>query len=603
MSMFSVGGLASGLDTKSIISQLMEIEGRSKTKAEWSRELWTQRKSAWSDVNNRLLTLQTRANALNAPSTWSGTPGINSSDATKVTGTAVGPSPAAGTYALEVTQLAATERWAAANATTPATGGSRVSGTWYDGAYASASGSTALTSLTDFDGTSLGVVAGTTITLSASVNGSPVSNTFTVASGSTLDDLAQWAESNFPGASFSVNGDGTISYQSAPGTSNEINSLSFSASNGGTPLALFNATDGAQSSYVAPPTNGSAADTLTITQGASTWNVAIAEGADESAIAAAINGTAGIGVSASVVGGRLQIDAAASGASGSFTVTSAGALATNLGLAETVAGQDAQFSVDGTNYTRSTNTGISDIITDVGIDLVAPTTAPVTLTVTAGTGNTADIKKKLTEFVDAYNAVIDHINAKTGETKVVNAKSLNDYLKGPVARDFGMSSVALEIRQWATSDIAGLAQDKNTLDDIGITTGAVSTGYSPQNVSGRLVIDEAKLDAALAADPAKVKEIITRVGGAAGKEDDGIARRISALVSELRVGGKVDFALQGASRQVRDLQSRIDRHDDRLERKRAYYERMFASLETTLGRMQSQGSWMSGQLASLSGGR
>lgn len=600
---FSVGGLASGLDTKSIVEQLMSIEARPKVKTEWNKALWTERKNVWTDLNTRLLNLQSRANIINNPSTWSGAAGITSSDPTKLTGTAFGPSPAVGSYAINVTQVAAAERWAAASNTTASTGGARQSGVWNAGAFTPAGSGSLLTSLTSGGGVSLGLDVGSTISMSASINGAPVNANFVVGAGSTLDNLAQWAESNFPGATFTVNGDGTVSYQSAPGATNEITGLSFTATNSASaPLPFFNASPGASSSFVAPP-SGSSADTLTITQGASTWNVAIAAGANEAAIAAAINGTGGIGVTASVVAGKLQIDANATGASSSFTVTSAGSLATTLGMAESVAGQDSIFDVNGTAYTRSSAQNITDVITDVDLDLLGMTTSAVTLTVSSGTATPASIKAKLKDFVDNYNSVLDLVAAKTGESKVVNAKTLGDYLKGPMARDYGLSSVSFDIRRWATDTVTGLPDGMNALDDIGITTGAVSNSFNPQNASGRLVIDDAKLDAALAADPAGVQALLTKVGAGTGMDEDGISRRVSDLVSQLRVGGRVDAGLQGANRNIKDMQSRIDRMDDRLERKRVYYDRMFASMETMLGKLQSQGQWLSGQLAGMNGGQ
>lgn len=600
---FSVGGLASGLDTKSIVEQLMSIEARPKVKSEWNKALWTERKNIWTDLNTRLLNLQSKANVLNMPSSWSGAAGITSSDATKLSGTANATPAAVGSYAINVTQVAAAERWAASGNAAAATGGARQSGTFYSGAFAPASSASLLTSLTSAGGVTNGLDVGSTISMSASVNGSPVNANFVVGATSTLDDLTQWAETNFPGATFTVNGDGTISYQSAPGASNEITAMSFTATNSASaPLPFFNTSPGASSSFVAPPSGG-AADTLTISQGASTWNVAIAAGASDAAIAAAINGTGGIGVTASIVGGKLQVDANATGASSSFTMSSTGSLATTLGLAETVAGLDSIFDVNGTAYTRATSQNISDVITGVDLDLLNATTTAVTLTVSSGTATPASIKAKLKDFVDQYNSVLDLVAAKTGETKVVNAKSLSDFIKAPMARDYGLSSVSFDIRRWATDTVTGLPDAFNALDDIGITTGPVSAGYSPQNASGRLVIDEAKLDAALAADPAAVQAMLTKVGGGPGRDDDGISRRISDLVSELRVGGRVDSGLQGASRQIKDLQSRIDRFEDRLERKRAYYDHMFSSMETMLGKLQSQGQWLSGQLAGMSGGQ
>src|SRR5213078_4380943 len=100
--------------------------------------LWTERKNAWTDLNTKLLALQGKANVLNSPTTWTNS-GITSSDPTKLTGSANGPSPAAGTYTINISQLAAKERWDAANTLPAATGGARQSGTWYDAAFSSAS--------------------------------------------------------------------------------------------------------------------------------------------------------------------------------------------------------------------------------------------------------------------------------------------------------------------------------------------------------------------------------------------------------------------------------------------------------------------------------
>lgn len=606
MSTFSVGGLSSGLDTKSIVTQLLQIDARPKVRKEWSRQLWESRKAIWTEVNTKLLALQGRSNALTSSATWNGGLTTTSSDPGRVRGTLSGPGAVAGTHALEVSRLATDERWdAAASVSGGGVGGSRQSGTWWAGAFTEAGAGTRLVDLAEVDGTKLGLTAGSTISLSASVNGSPVTGSFSVTDASTLDDLVQWAESQFPGATFSVGADGTVVYQSAAGASNEITSLTFSATDaGGSSVAMFDASEGAQSTFASAPSGGgSVADTLSITQGSTTWNVSIAAGSDDATIAAAINGTPGIGISASVVDGRLRLQAAAdSGGGGAFTVTSAGSLASDLGLARTTAGQDAQFTVDGTAYTRSRNAGISDVLTGVSLDLLGTTTSPVTLTIGAGTGSAADIKKKVQDFVAAYNDVVDFIKARTSEQRVASPKNLADFVKAPLGRDYGLSSVAFELRRWTTDTISGLPDGGNALDDIGVTTGAVSSGFDPGNVSGRLVIDEAKLDAALASDPTKVRDVFAKVGTADGRADDGIAWRIGSLVSELRTGGRVDSALSGASRQIRDLQSSIDRMEDRLAQRRTYYERMFSNLETTLGRMQSQGNWLSGQLSALMNG-
>lgn len=603
MGSFSIGGLATGLDTKAIVDQLIQVEARPRTKMEWSKSLWEARRSTWGDLNTRLRSLGDFAQQLITPGTWLGAQGITSSNPAQVSGSANSPTPTAGSYSLDVTQLAANEVWSASNALAPGVGGVRQSGSWYDAAFSTATGSTPLTSLTDADGTSLGLTVGSQITLSASVNGSPVTATHTVTGGDTLDSLAQWAEGQFAGSNFTVNAaDGTITYNSAPGASNEITALSFTATSGGSALPVFNGTAGASSSFVSAASGGTAAQTLTITQGASTWNIAISNGDDTTAIVNKINGTAGIGVNASIVSGKLQIASTVNGAAGDFGVSSTGSLVTDLGLAETTAGRDATFTVDGTAYTRDKNLDISDVITGVDLDLLAVTGgSPVTLQVQAGGTATADsVKKKIMDFVKQYNEVIDFVNSKTGEAKVTKPKNLSEYLQGPVSRDYRFGSIGFQLRNHLGDDVNGLPAGFAMLADIGITSGTVSAVGALGNTSGRLVVDEAKLDAALASDMSKVRDIFATGGAGALSDTDGIGRRVSKLVSQWRVGGAVDSAMQGASSQVREIQENMDRFNERLERKRVYYERMFSGLESRIGRIQSQMGWLSGQFAALS---
>jgi len=598
VSSISFSGLATGLDTKSLVEQLLSVEARPKTRLEWKKALWDSRKSTWTDLNTRLQSLQTYANTLMNPATWNGTNGFTSSDPSRVTGTVTSPTPAAGTYTMDVAQTAANEVWGATGALPAAVGGARQSGAWYQGAYSEANGSTLLTSLTDVDGTALGLQVGSVITMSATKNGAPVTASRTVTASDTLDDLANWAEGQFAGSSFYTNPDGTVTYQSAPGAANEITALSFSAQDGGSALTVFNGTAGASSSFAAPASGGLAsAQTLTVTMGASTWNVALAAGDTEASIAAKINATAGIGVNAAVSGGKLQLTSNVNGAAGDFSLSSTGSLLGDIGLTETTAGRDANFTVNGVAYTRDKNTGISDVIAGVDLSVLNATASQVTLTVQAnGTASPDAMKKKIMDFVNQYNAVVDFVNQKTGESKVASPKNLGQFLQGPMSRDFRFSSVGFDLRAAAGDYVDGLANGANTLADLGITSGAIGTSG---NTSGRLQVDEAKLDAVLATDPNKARQILGKAGSGP-LDEDGIAKRMSKMVSQWRNGGLVDAALQGTSSQITTLQNSITRFEERLERRKTYYEKMFSSLETRIGRIQSQTNWLQGQFASLS---
>lgn len=83
--------------------------------------------------------------------------------------------------------------------------------------------------------------------------------------------------------------------------------------------------------------------------------------------------------------------------------------------------------------------------------------------------------------------------------------------------------------------------------------------------------------------------------------DPGMARRLEA-VAELAIdgtSGTLKTAIDGRQSLVKDLTDRITAWDGRLARKETDLRRQFTALETALGRLRAQSSWLAGQLASL----
>lgn len=595
---FSVGGLSTGLDTKSIISQMLTLDAQPKTRAEWSKALWDSRKSSWNDLNGRLTTLQTYSNTLLNASTWTSSSGISSSNASAITAAASGTKPAAGSYQVAISQLATNEVWSAGSALGGSTSGVRQTGIWTTTGSAALTGTDLLTTIRDQTGTSAGVNSGSTITMSWNVGASSNSATFEVSATSTFADLASWAESQIPGATVAING-GRLEITSSPGTAKEVTGLSFSAkNNAGTTLTRFNGSFGSSSSMVTAASNGGAPDdeTIIISQGGTTRYVSIAAGDSQAAIVSKIQAAAGTIVNAGISGGKLNVTSLTSGAGGGFSITGSGSLLTSVGLTQTTAAQDASFTVNGTAYTKSSNTGITGVISDVSLNLSDVTTSNATLTVGAAGASTDDLKKKILDFTNQYNSVLDLIRQKTSEKKVPNAKTLGEYLQGPMVGDVRFARVSDDLRNKVTSLVTGQPTGFKALADIGITTGAIGSG----DRTGKLVVDESKLEEALNTNRSAVKDLFAKVGTGSGvTADDGIARKISETISLLKTGGSVDSSIQGATSQIKSLQTSIDRYTKQLDDKKGYYDRMFAALEKNVSGMQSQSKWLSGQLSSL----
>ena len=68
--LFNIGGIASGLDTNTIIGQLLAIERQPEVRALQQQHVEEARQNALRDVNTRLTNLQTAIAGLRDVSTW-----------------------------------------------------------------------------------------------------------------------------------------------------------------------------------------------------------------------------------------------------------------------------------------------------------------------------------------------------------------------------------------------------------------------------------------------------------------------------------------------------------------------------------------------------
>ena len=113
-------GLASGLDTASLIDAMIAIERRPILVLQNRQLDKTNELTAWKSVEAMMLGLQTQASILNRPSTFSGAFSAISSHESILTATA-SESAASGTYTLSVNQLAQSHQLASAGYKDPST--------------------------------------------------------------------------------------------------------------------------------------------------------------------------------------------------------------------------------------------------------------------------------------------------------------------------------------------------------------------------------------------------------------------------------------------------------------------------------------------------
>jgi flagellar hook-associated protein 2 len=115
---------------------------------------------------------------------------------------------------------------------------------------------------------------------------------------------------------------------------------------------------------------------------------------------------------------------------------------------------------------------------------------------------------------------------------------------------------------------------------------------------GKVVLDETAFATAYAADPAGVAARFT--SGATPATDGWAARlqRVANTASDPRTG-TLTSAITGRQSSIDRLGDDIDAWDLRLELRRTSLTRQYTALETALSSLQSQGSWLAGQISSL----
>jgi flagellar hook-associated protein 2 len=117
--LFNISGIASGVDTNSIVTKLMQIERQPQTRLIQRQTTESARHQALRDVNTRLMNLQTAINGLRDAGTWGDRQSVDSSDPSRISAVRTG-GVAAGGYQLAVTRLARAQQLTQSTAATAA---------------------------------------------------------------------------------------------------------------------------------------------------------------------------------------------------------------------------------------------------------------------------------------------------------------------------------------------------------------------------------------------------------------------------------------------------------------------------------------------------
>lgn len=328
-----------------------------------------------------------------------------------------------------------------------------------------------------------------------------------------------------------------------------------------------------------------AGSTIRLTKGTTATTINVGDGT-LAGVVSAVN-AAGAGVTAAAVqvsSGeyKLQLTSATTGAATSISLDDGAggnpfASSTLGAVGQVVLGQDAKLKVGGAagyTVTRASNT-ISDLLDGVTLTLArADAATSVTVEVTGDAAGTADAVAKM---VDSVNAALADIKKNT-------------------SYDAATKKAALLVGDGLLRDLQQRLVGKTTAGNVDLSGAGVTVTRA-----GTLTFDRTTFLDAYAKDPAGTK---ARLGGSTASP--GLAERLRELAdvatrSATAVGGAglITAAIKSQEDEIRGLTTHITGWDARLAMREAKLRRQFAAMETALGKMQQQGQWLAGQIASL----
>jgi flagellar hook-associated protein 2 len=322
------------------------------------------------------------------------------------------------------------------------------------------------------------------------------------------------------------------------------------------------------------------------------FSVPLKAGATVDDAVSAINGSTA-NLYAVNVNGNLVLSAKTTGDTSGFGISGAG-IGQQL---ESVGGQNAKVTINGTQYERQSNT-ITDAVPGVSMTLKGKTAvgATVGMTVSNPGPDKDKIVDKVKAFVTAYNDVVTAARADLTDQPVVNASTTADIQKGTLFGDSGLQAMLSQFRSTLSSAVGGLSGSITSMADLGVTTGAASATINQDSLDGKLTLDETKLRGALDADPNAVK---TLLGGTSGT--NGFAQAFGSILSSYQgSGGLIQARITSATSDLTDLATKLTTFDARMDAKQALLQKQFTAMEQALSQSNSAGSSLASFLTSSS---
>ncbi len=253
------------------------------------------------------------------------------------------------------------------------------------------------------------------------------------------------------------------------------------------------------------------------------------------------------------------------------------------------AGTDLTMSVSlngggSQTITRTANTTTLDGITLTVTGTTKEGDSPVKFT---ASNDVDDLYKKISDFVDAYNKIVDKANTYTSQTPYgLNSESGKNDSYEPLTDADKKDMTDDEIDKWNKKAKQGLLENDNTLNSIlsdmrsAVEETVTSTGISLQEIGisissdytdgGKLTISESTLKSALKSNPDRVSQLFTNT--------DGISSKIKKVL-EKNIG---IYGTSGTLYNIAGSDSSTGADNSQLSTRVSQYEKTITNLKSQL---------------------
>ncbi|HYG42050.1 MAG TPA: flagellar filament capping protein FliD [Bordetella sp.] len=242
-------------------------------------------------------------------------------------------------------------------------------------------------------------------------------------------------------------------------------------------------------------------------------------------------------------------------------------------MSEQQAAKNARITINGIAVESQSNT-ISDAIDGITLDLAATTESGKSINVSV-TSDPSVLSKAVKSFVDAYNSLQSTIGDLTAFD--VSSESQSALTGDSTTRNI-QSAMAAALR------VAGSEGAVRTLSQIGMTTNPTT---------GKLELDQAKLDKVLADNPADVSRLFGGTGGLAEKIK-------TATGGILGAEGSIQARTDGLADSVESLQDQYDRTKVSITATMDNYRAQFTRLDALVAQMNGISSYLTQQFDAMS---